>query len=61
MKASDIKESDRKRWEKARMIPVACRLCGEIMLFPKETYRPEQLAGYECTNCKRIMRMFGRG
>lgn len=61
MKGSEIKETDRKRWEKAGMIPAACRFCGEIMLFPKETYKPEQLARYECTNCKRIMRMFGRG
>ena len=60
MKGSEIKETDRKRWEKAGKIPVACRFCGEIMLFPKETYKPEQLAGYECANCKVLMRMFGR-
>ena len=32
---------------------VACRLCGEILLFPKNFYSIEQLYGYECQECKR--------
>lgn len=58
MKGNEIKESDRKRWKKAGMIPAACRYCGEIMLFPKETYKPEELTGYECSNCKALIRIF---
>ena len=58
MKGNEIMKSDLERWKKANMIPASCRLCGEIMLFPKETYKPEQLAGYECSNCKRIMKLF---
>ena len=60
MKGNEIKEADRKRWEKAWKIPAVCSLCGEIMLFQKETYKPEELVGYECTNCKMLMHLFGR-
>ena len=61
MKGDEIRESDRERWKKANKVPAACRLCGEIMLFPKEFYKPEELAAYECANCKRIMRLFRGG
>lgn len=37
-----------------------CRLCGEEMLCPKQTYTPSDLIGYECPTCIRKLRTLGR-
>lgn len=60
MKGNEITSADRKRWDDAGKIPASCRLCGEIMLFPKKFYKPDELKSYECANCKKIMKLFGR-
>ncbi len=52
MKASEITLEDRKRWEK-KWIIVVCRICNEVMLYPKSTYKPEMFIGWECQMCKR--------
>lgn len=31
-----------------RWIIVTCRLCGKKMLYPRATYREEDLIGWEC-------------
>ncbi len=56
MKANEFTQSDFERWKKDGWIPCACRLCGEITLFPKKTYKQEQLVGYECANCKSVIK-----
>ena len=41
---------------------VACRICGGEMLYPKKTYRKEDLIGWECKGtlpgvCRERMKM----
>ena len=48
MKGNEVTTEDMIRWDVQGYFPVACRLCGEIMLFPKESYKKSQLIGWEC-------------
>lgn len=51
MKGNEVTQKDIAEWAKQRMIPTACRLCGEIELFPRNFYKPNELKAYECANC----------
>ena len=53
MKGNEVTAEDMHRWRKEEYIIASCRLCGEVELFPKEHYKPEQLQGYECPNCRK--------
>ena len=59
MKGNEVTQADMERWNKELQIPAACRICGEITLYPKKFYKPEELEGYECANCKMQRRLFG--
>lgn len=48
MKGNKITPNDMARWDKRGWFPVACRICGEVMLFPKGLYSKKDLAGWEC-------------
>lgn len=56
MKGNEITEKDIAQWTKEGRFPVCCRLCGEIMLYPK-TYNKNDFIGYECSTCCAINRM----
>ena len=60
MKGNEITTADMKRWEKEGRIPVSCRLCGEVILYPSKLFKKDELANYECINCKMLMRLYGR-
>ncbi len=53
MQANEITKEESQRWKREGWIPVPCRICGEVMLFPSKTYSEEQLIGYECQECTR--------
>ena len=61
MKGNEITDADMKRWEKDGAIPVVCRLCGEVVLYPSKFFKKDELANYECSNCKMLLKLFGRG
>lgn len=48
MKGNEVTRHDIERWNKKGFFPVACRLCGKVMLFPKMSYKPKDLVGWEC-------------
>ena len=52
MKANEINDEMRERWEKDGWFPVVCRICDEVMLYPRPTYREEMFIGWECQKCK---------
>lgn len=52
MKTSEITTEDLINWKRKHYIPVACRICNEVELFPDEQYKEEQLVGWECSTCK---------
>ena len=60
MKGDQVTSVDIKKWKEDGRIPVACRLCGEVMLFSSKFYKEEDLVGYECANCKMILKLMGR-
>ena len=55
MKASEITKEDIEQWKKDGYFPVVCRLCDEVMLYPKANYDPKMFerGGYECGCHKR--------
>lgn len=53
MKAKEIAKEDLERWKKDGWIPVACRICDEVMLYPSPTYTEKMLVGWECDMCRR--------
>lgn len=62
MNGNEVTTTDMKKWEKDGMIPVACRLCGKVVLYlnPNKFYKKEELTSYECTNCKMLLRLWGK-
>lgn len=52
MKANEITNKQVKEWDERGLFPVACRICDEVILFPKENYTEEQCIGYECFECR---------
>ena len=60
MKGNEVTIEDMKKWKKYGMIPVACRLCGEVVLYTGKFFKKDELANYECANCKMWLRLFGR-
>lgn len=48
MKGNEVTQKDRIKWDKEGYFPVACRLCGEVMLFPKKAYSKLNFKGWEC-------------
>ena len=60
MKGDEITTADMKRWEKEGRIPVVCRLCGEVVLYPSKFFRKDEFVNYECVNCKMLQTLFGR-
>ena len=60
MKGYESTKEDRERWKKEGYIVVACRLCGDLMLFSKDHYTEQDLIGYECPSCLRRIREYGR-
>lgn len=61
MKGNEVTQKDRITWDKEGYFPVACRLCGEVMLFPKKTYSKSNFKGWECggalsAKCRKEMR-----
>lgn len=55
MKANEITEKQVKEWDADGWFPVPCRICDEVMLFPKKNYTEEQCIGYECYECRNRM------
>lgn len=53
MKAHEITADDLERWERDGWFAVVCRICNEVMLYPKPTYKPEMFVGWECRECQR--------
>lgn len=53
MKANEVTGKMIERWEKDGWIAAACRICNDVMLFPKSTYRKEMLVGWECSECRK--------
>lgn len=61
MKGNEVSYVQVKAWEKDGYFPVCCRICGEIILYPKEHYRQEDFQSYKCADCKRIIGdLYGR-
>lgn len=60
MKGDEITTADMKRWEKDGRIPVVCRLCGEVVLYPIKLFKKDDVANYECANCKKLLKLYGR-
>ena len=55
MKGYEITKKDRIKWDKEGYFPVACRLCGEVMLFPKKAYSKLNFKGGSLSaQCNRI-------
>lgn len=50
--------ADMEKWKKDGMIPVACRLCGEVVLYPSKFFKKDELANYECPDCKKWLRLY---
>ena len=48
MKGREIKAEDIKKWEERGYFPVVCRICDEVMLYPRKTYNPKDFIGWEC-------------
>lgn len=53
MKGNEITQKNRDDWKSRGWFPVVCRICGEVMLYPTENYKPEWFAGWECGCCKK--------
>ena len=53
MKANEITAEDRKRWDAGGWFPVVCRICNEVMLYPKAHYNPKNFIRWECQECRR--------
>lgn len=60
MKVNEITDTDMKRWKKDRRIPAVCRLCGEVVLYPSKFFKKDELAYYECSDCKMWLKLLGR-
>ena len=60
MKGNEITTADMKRWEKERRIPAVCRLCGEVVLYPSKFFQKDELANYECADCKMWLKLCER-
>lgn len=62
MKGNEITNEDVKKWKDGGRFAVACRICGEVVLFPYGMYDPKdkQLQGYECADCRRLLDFYGR-
>lgn len=45
--------ADMEKWEKDGMIPATCRSCGEVVLYPSKFFKKDELANYECPDCKK--------
>lgn len=48
VKGNKITPNDMARLDKMGWFPVACRICGGVMLFPKGLYSKKDLDGWEC-------------
>ena len=61
MKGYEITKEQTNSWDKDGWFPVVCRLCGEVMLFPKKTYDPKifEERSYECGCHERQLRKYG--
>lgn len=57
MKGNEITKDQYDRWDKDGWFPVCCRICGEVMLYPKENYKKEWFIGWECGSCKNRWRI----
>jgi hypothetical protein len=60
VKGNEITTADMKRWEKEGWIPAVCRLCGEVVLYPSKFFKMDDLANYECVDCKMLLKLYGR-
>jgi len=60
MKGNEVTTEDVEKWGKDGMIPATCRLCGEVALYPSKFFKKDELANYECADCKMWLRLFGR-
>ena len=60
MKGNEITDADMKRWKKDGRIPAVCRLCGEVVLYPSIFLKKDELANYECADCKMLLKLYGR-
>ena len=48
MKGREIKAEDIKQWKERGYFPVVCRICDEVMLYPRKIYNPKDFIGWEC-------------
>lgn len=62
MKGNEVTATDMEKWGKYGMIPVTCRLCGEVVLYPSKFkfFKKDEFANYECVDCKMRLRLCGR-
>ena len=56
MKGNEITKKDITQWGEDGWFPVCCRICGEVMLYPK-TYNKDDFIGYECSICRAVKKM----
>jgi len=48
MKGNEVTRKDIIKWNKEGFFPVACRICGGVMLYPKGKYNHKDFVGWEC-------------
>lgn len=53
MKGIEITNSQLKEWDELGYFPVSCRICDEVMLYPKQSYKKSEFIGWECGCQKR--------